>query len=270
MSSYLHIENHGSYEQTPQHLVLVHGWGMHGGVWSPLLKKLSKHFYLHVVDLPGMGLSQAIEPSNLEVISQRVLEALPARADILGWSLGGLVSMQLAMMQPERIRRMVLVGSTPCFVNRVEVGMESWLHGVEAEVFSDFAAQITADYQTTLIKFLTLQCMGARDARSTVKQLRASFTERPTPTAMTLKSALRMLLENDFRNDIHQLKIPTLLIHGDRDTLAPVQAAHWMASQLPAGFLRVIAGASHAPFLSHQEQFAEALMQFLEPVTGMQ
>ncbi|CAG0972623.1 pimeloyl-[acyl-carrier protein] methyl ester esterase [Methylophilaceae bacterium] len=265
MTSYLHIENHGSFEETPQHLVLIHGWGMHGGVWQPLVRKLSKYFYLHIVDLPGMGLSQAMEPSHLQAITERLLEALPPQADICGWSLGGLVSMRIAMIQPERVRRLVLVGSTPCFVNRAEVGVESWVHGVDAEVFRDFAAQISADYQATLIKFLTLQCMGSSHTRSTVKQLRASFTERPTPTAMTLKSALRILLENDLREEIETLRKPTLLIHGDRDTLAPVQAAHWMSQHLPAGFLRVIAGASHAPFLSHPEQFTDALIQFLEP-----
>ncbi|MSP86552.1 MAG: pimeloyl-[acyl-carrier protein] methyl ester esterase, partial [Methylotenera sp.] len=40
---------------------------------------------------------------------------------------------------------------------------------------------------------------------------------------------------------------------------------HWMMKNLPLGFLRVMAGASHAPFLSHQEQFIGALVQFLEP-----
>jgi pimeloyl-[acyl-carrier protein] methyl ester esterase len=39
-----------------------------------------------------------------------------------------------------------------------------------------------------------------------------------------------------------------------------------MMQNLPVGFLRVMAGASHAPFLSHQEQFVDALIQFLEPV----
>ncbi|MEO6118672.1 MAG: alpha/beta fold hydrolase, partial [Methylotenera sp.] len=48
----LHIESTG----TGPNLVLLHGWGMHGAVWQPLVKKLSKIFTLHLVDLPGMGL----------------------------------------------------------------------------------------------------------------------------------------------------------------------------------------------------------------------
>lgn len=263
MSQHLHIETYGSFEATPQHLVLIHGWGMHGAVWQPLVKKLSKHFFLHLVDLPGMGMSQPMVSHQLESVAAKLFEALPAEADICGWSLGGLISMRMALMQPERVKRLVLVGSTPCFVNNA--GMAAWHDGIDAEVFRNFALQVSMDYQATMLKFLTLQCMGASDTRSIIKQLRASFAERSTPTVATLQGALRMLLENDLRPEIPMLQKPTLLIHGDRDTLAPVQAANWMSQHLPQASLRVIAGASHAPFLSHTEQFTEALLQFLEP-----
>jgi pimeloyl-[acyl-carrier protein] methyl ester esterase len=265
MSRHLHIESHGSFDATPQHLVLIHGWGMHGAVWQPVIRKLSKHFFLHIVDLPGMGLSQAIEPHHLHAVAERLFEDLPAEADICGWSLGGLIGMRMALMQPERVKRLVLVGSTPCFVNQADRAV--WSDGINAEVFRDFALQVSVDYQTTMLKFLTLQCMGSSDTRSIIKQLRASFAERPIPTVMTLQSTLRILLENDLRPEIPLLRQPTLLIHGDRDTLAPVQAANWMSQHLPDAHLRVIAGASHAPFLSHTDQFTETLLQFLEPQT---
>lgn len=252
----VYIEQQGS----GQNLVLIHGWGMHGGVWQPLVKKLAQHFSLHIVDLPGMGFSRPIEPSHLHAVAESVAESLPANADICGWSLGGQVAMRLALLQPDRVRRMVLVGNTPRFVNAPD-----WAHGIEASVFQQFAAEIAADYQNTLIKFLTLQCMGADDARSTVKQLRKSFAQRPVPTLGSLQKALNILLQTDLRAELENLRKPVLLVHGDRDTLAPVQAAHWLAQQLPFGRLRVMAGASHAPFLSHPDQFIEALIQFLEP-----
>ncbi len=263
MSGHVHIENYGAHETTPQHLVLIHGWGMHGAVWQPLVKSLSRRFYLHVVDLPGMGLSQPMASHELESVAAKLLEALPAEADVCGWSLGGLISMRMALMQPERVKRLVLVGSTPCFVN--QSGKAAWQDGINAEVFRDFALQVSVDYESTMLKFLTLQCMGSRDTRSIIKQLRESFAERPSPSVAALQDALDMLLENDLRPEIPMLQTPTLLIHGDRDTLAPVQAANWMSQHLPEASLRVIAGASHAPFLSHTEQFTETLLQFLEP-----
>lgn len=259
----IHIESSG----TGPNLVLLHGWGMHSAVWQPLVKKLSKLFTLHLVDLPGMGLSRPIEPLHLHAMAEKVAEMLPANADIVGWSLGAQVAMRIALDRPDMVRRLVLVGATPCFVNKKNADSpKDWDAGIAADIFSSFAANVNADYHKTMTQFLTLQCMGANDARGTVKLLRKKFAERPVPSAQTLQQALNILLDTDLRVEVEHLRKPTLLIHGDRDTLAPVQAAHWMMQNLPIGYLRVMAGASHAPFLSHQEQFIDALVQFLEPV----
>ena len=254
MSAHVEIIGQG------QPLVMLHGWGMHSGVWQPLIKKLSAQYMLYLVDLPGMGNSRPIEPYHLHALADEVAQVIPGVSDVIGWSLGGLVAQRIALNQPDRIRRLILVGSTPCFVNKV-----GWDAGIDPGSFESFADNVNHDYKATILQFLTLQCMKADDARSTLKQLRASFETRPTPTQTTLQRALQILLDADLRDEITSIRKPTLLIHGDRDTLAPVQAAHWMMQQLPHGFLRVISGSAHAPFLSHSEQFISAINQFLEP-----
>ena len=254
MSAHVEIIGQG------QPLVMLHGWGMHSGVWQSLIKKLSAQYMLYLVDLPGMGNSRPIEPYHLHALADEVAQVIPGVSDVLGWSLGGLVAQRIALNQPDRIRRLILVGSTPCFVNK-----DDWDSGIDSANFESFAAAVNSDYKATILQFLTLQCMKANDARSTLKQLRTSFETRPTPTQTTLQRALHILLESDLRAEVSNIRKPTLLIHGDRDTLAPVQAAHWMMQQLPNGFLRVMSGSAHAPFLSHSEQFIETLNQFLEP-----
>lgn len=239
---------------------MLHGWGMHSGVWQPLIKKLSAQYMLYLVDLPGMGNSRPIEPYHLHALADEVAQVIPGVSDVLGWSLGGLIAQRIALNQPDRIRRLILVGSTPCFVNNAD-----WDAGINSSNFESFAEAVNSDYKATILQFLTLQCMKSDDARSTLKQLRASFDTRPTPTQATLQRALQILLETDLRDEVSSIRKPTLLIHGDRDTLAPVQAAHWMMQQLPNGFLRVMSGSAHAPFLSHSEQFVTTLNQFLEP-----
>lgn len=257
----IHIETAGN----GANLVLLHGWGMSGAVWQPIVKALSKSFTLHIVDLPGMGLSRPTEPYHLHSIAEKVVEMLPANADMVGWSWGGQVAMRIAMDQPDAVRRLVLVGSTPCFVNKEEFMTQSeWTSGIAPDVFKRFAESMDQDYHKTLTQFLTLQCMGDIGARLTVRLLRSKLQERPAPTSQTLQRALDILLETDLRTEVPRLRKPTLLIHGDRDTLAPVQAAHWMVQNLPVAYLRVISGASHAPFLSHQHQFIDAVSQFLD------
>lgn len=241
-------------------LVLIHGWGMHGGVWQPLLKHLTKNYMLYIIDLPGMGNSRPVEPYLLSTLAEEIAEVIPGVSDVLGWSFGGLIAQKLAVIQPERVRRLVLVGTTPCFVDKPD-----WRSGIAEDYFNSFAQSIDTDYQRAMVKFLTMQCMKAKDARDTIKQLRQSFELKPAANQKTLKRALKILLETDLRYTTESVFKPTLLIHGDRDNIAPVQAAHWMMQHLPKGYLRVISGASHAPFLSHRDQFSEALAQFLEP-----
>ena len=80
----LHIEICG--QGAP--LVLLHGWGMHGGVWAGVADELARHHQLHVVDLPGYGGSAALTPYTLETLAARLIDALPPHFDVCGWSLG--------------------------------------------------------------------------------------------------------------------------------------------------------------------------------------
>ena len=146
--------------------MMLHGWGSNSAIFHSLIKNLSKTFTLHLVDLPGAGLSRPIEPCHLYSLAEKVADMLPAHADVLGWSLGGQVAMRIALDRPDMIRRLVLVGATPCFVNK-----DDWQLGVAPKVFDDFALNVNQDYQKTMLQNITLQCMGAKDARKTIKIL---------------------------------------------------------------------------------------------------
>jgi pimeloyl-[acyl-carrier protein] methyl ester esterase len=256
----IHIEVIG----TGPNLVLIHGWGMNGSVWHPLVKRLSKNFTLHIVDLPGMGFSQIISPYHLYSIAEKIAELLPNNTAMLGWSLGGQVAMRIALDQPEVVNKLILVGSTPCFVNVSGLSAQShWQFGIEAATFEKFSKNVAQDYQKTMMQFLSLQCMGSKSSMFTLRALKNKFAERPAPTQQLLQDALNILLNTDLRREIANIAQPTLVIHGDKDALAPVQAANWLRQHLPVAFLRVISGASHAPFLSHTDAFIDALEDFL-------
>lgn len=254
----LHIETLGSGED----IVLLHGWGMHGGVWDGVRDALAEGHRVHVVDLPGMGWSAPCQPYDLSTITQVLAQAMPPRATLVGWSLGGQVAMQWALDHPQQVERLVLVGATPRFVNGGD-----WQCGVAAEVFNAFAAQVAADYHDTMTRFLGLQAFGGESSRGVMRELRERFFARPVPEGAVLQAALGILLETDLREALPALQQPTLLIHGNRDTLAPADASRWMATQLPDVQLRVIEGASHAPFLSHPTTFIDELQRFLAAET---
>ena len=81
-------------------LVLLHGWGMHGGIWDGVCAQLAQRFRLHAVDLPGYGASAHQEPYTLAALALAVAQVMPQRAHVGGWSLGGQVAMRLALDFP--------------------------------------------------------------------------------------------------------------------------------------------------------------------------
>lgn len=251
----LHIETHG---RGPD-LVMLHGWGMHGAIWGDSLAVLAETHRVHVVDLPGMGHSAAIEPYTLAQLAVTLLEAMPGPAVVCGWSFGGLLAMQMAATRPDWVERLVLIGATPRFVTG-----DDWACGMDAGIFREFARQVAADYQGTLQRFLALQAFGNASSRTLLKQLRERFLAGPLPDHTVMQQALDILLQSDLRSLARQLPQPVLAVHGERDTLAPVSAARWLEDHLPHASLIVIPGASHAPFLSHPGLFMQALNHFLE------
>jgi len=239
-------------------LVLLHGWGMHGGVWEPVAAELAQSFRLHIVDLPGLGNSAPVTPYELATLTETVAQAMPEKTAVCGWSFGGQIAMQWALSRPEQVERLILAGSTPRFVSGSD-----WDCGIAPEVFQQFAAQVRDEYRNTLSRFLALQAYGGDAAKDTIRQLRERFFERGEPQPGVLQSGLDILLGTDMRDEVGNLRMPTLVLHGDYDKLAPVGAAHWLGAHLPHASVRICERASHAPFLSHPSWFIAAMKDFL-------
>lgn len=239
-------------------LVLIHGWGMHSGIWEPIIDKFSNEYTLHLVDIPGMGKSHVIDPYDLNHVVEVISESLPTSFDILGWSLGSLITIKMSLMYPEKIHRMVLVGGTPCFINQID-----WSHGVDIRDFNDFANKLFKNYKSTMINFYTLQLMHSKNSKLLIKKLKQIDEAENPPDVKSLQLGLDILLKNDLRDDINKIEHQTLLIVGDMDRLTPKSASMWLESHMKKGQLKVIEGASHIPFLSHPDEFFRHLDRFL-------
>jgi pimeloyl-[acyl-carrier protein] methyl ester esterase len=252
MSVYVEIVGRGT------DLALIHGWGMHGGVWDGVRDALAQRFRLHIVDLPGYGASPAVEPYDLERLARAVAAALPEKVQVCGWSLGGQVALEMALLFPSQIERLVLTATTPCFTAR-----EDWPCAVQREVLLEFAAALETDYEGTLKRFLALQARGGDDVKTVLKRLRDILFTRGRPDVQTLRAGLKILLESDLRDRAAKIETPTLLMHGGRDLLTPVGAAQWLVERMPEVRLALLPGAAHVPFLSHPVEFTEIVTGFL-------
>jgi len=272
----MHVDSLGS--GTP--LLLIHGWGMHGGMWGEIAKRLAEHFRVLAVDLPGHGHSLGSRewgvgsekqgtshlpptphfppPNMLDSIVDRLSAQFDQPLTVCGWSLGGQIALRWAMHYPQQVSRLALVASTPCFVRRT-----GWECAMAAETLAEFAAALQQDYALTLRRFIALQVRGSEKERELLTILRSALSSRGEPNLDSLQSGLEILRNCDLRNELPGIMQPTLVIAGERDTLTPPQASHYLAEQLPNARLATIKGAAHAPFLSHPDEFMKHLLSFL-------
>lgn len=251
----LHVEVTGSGAD----VVLLHGWAMHGGVWGPWLDGFARHARLHVVDLPGHGHSSWTEAvRDLPGFASAVGPAVPHGAILLGWSLGGMVALELARRQPHGVAALVLVATTPKFV----VG-DGWQHGMHRDVFDGFARDLAADDRRTVQNFLALQARGDERSQEALRLLRRGVAAHDAADPQALAAGLSILRIADLRADLPQIGQPSLVIAGDRDRLTPPDAGRMLAEALPHACFRLIERSGHAPFLTHAPEVLSAILPFI-------
>jgi pimeloyl-[acyl-carrier protein] methyl ester esterase len=252
----MHIERIG---QGPD-LVLLHGWGLNSAVWQEIVPTLSHHYSLHLVDLPGFGFSQntLIDSADLSLWSETVLAQLPTQFNLLGWSMGGLIALRMALDHPSRIQRLVLTGSTPCFLQQ-----NNW-PGIRPDVLSGFNRALQSNAGKTIERFLAIQSMGSESVKEDVKRLKLWLQQRPDPSPIALKAGLQLLESIDLRAELSALRCSVLGLYGRLDSLVPVAAVPIMRSLFPDIHTVIFPQAAHTPFLSHPQLFIESLREFID------
>ncbi|MFA5081261.1 MAG: pimeloyl-ACP methyl ester esterase BioH [Hydrogenophilaceae bacterium] len=239
-------------------VVFLHGWGLHGGIWNEVAGRLPG-YDKWLPDLPGYGEMPMASPYDPAGLAEALAPSLPKRCIAVGWSLGGMAALAWAARRPEQVQAVVLVATSPAFVNRAD-----WPHGLAPEVLAGFADALATDYRATLLRFLSLQARGGDAARETIARLRDSVFARGEPRPATLAAGLDLLREVDLRLEAGQVRCPTLILHGGYDNLCPAAAAEWLAAAIPNARLAVHPRAAHAPFLSHPDWFTEQIKGFLD------
>lgn len=239
-------------------LTMLHGWGLNGAVWNGLRDTLAERYMLHIIDLPGHGHSGCAAIATIETMTDAVVDAIPGRSHVLGWSLGGLIAQDLARRHADRINKLMLVATTPCFLQR-----DNWPYAVSPTVLADFGSRLSNNYAATIKRFLALQVLNTPNMRDTITELHKAITSRGNPDLVALNAALQILRATDLRGQVEHISLPTLVLQGDHDALTPEPAGRWLADKLPNAHYVMMPYGAHAPFLSHREAFLRELNAFL-------
>jgi pimeloyl-[acyl-carrier protein] methyl ester esterase len=253
----LHRETRGAGPD----VALLHGWGLHGGIWQHVADDLEARHRLHLLDLPGFGRSGWDKGcGDLEGMARRVAEHLPHECSLVGWSLGGTVALRIALLFPQRVRRLVLVATTPRFVVH-----RSWPHGMEPATLAGFATHLAKDWRKTVQDFLGLQARGDEKQLETLRELKRIVFQHGEPNGAALAAGLEILRTVDLREHVGRIRVPTLVVSGQYDRLTPPGAGEALAAAIPGARHWLVPRAAHAPFLSHREEFAREVDAFLSP-----
>ncbi|MCE5387633.1 MAG: alpha/beta fold hydrolase [Acidithiobacillus sp.] len=233
-------------------LLLLHGWAMESRIFSTWINALAGDFRCQSWDLPGHG-GKPCPPQGLDwedslLTLQGTVQAL-SRPIVLGWSLGGLFALALALRFPELLGGLVLIDSSPCFVQR-----EDWPWALTSSTLDAFAHELLADGRAVRRRFLALQTQGDPAARAQL----AAAQRWPLPDPRCLLDGLQLLRDKDLRPQLRPLPFPVLILQGEVDRIVPPAAAKQLQSSLAGSRLQLLK-AGHAPFLSHPEACSQAL-----------
>ncbi|NIP83617.1 MAG: alpha/beta fold hydrolase [Gemmatimonadetes bacterium] len=195
------------------------------------------------------------------------------RFALIGTSYYGALAARYAMLHPERVSRLVLVGALyprrdphiryepPADPGRVDSGAVARLERMREEG------------RDTLDPVAFCRAYWAVEGPSTVgdpaSAARRTYpcelpNEWPTNTSAWGAGVFRSLGDWDWREAARRLEVPALVIHGEMDRMVPLASSAEWAELLPGGWLLVLPGAGHVPWWEHEETVFPRVDEFLD------
>ena len=275
----VHYQDHGG-DGPP--VVLLHGLGSSHLNWEGVGPRLAAHHRVYALDLAGFGLTPPAGRRTTVRANQRLVDAFcravapDAPVVVMGHSMGGLIALLQADANPEAVAALVLVAPAlplvdlggvnaftlqrvifPTFPGVGEAAMRRYYAttGPE-EVVRDTIATITANPDAIPEEHVRASIEMQRIRRDMEWMIPAFISaSRSIAAALSRPRAFRKML--------HRVAAPTLLIHGDEDTVVGPNSARWVAKQRPDWQFQMFHGVGHVPMIEAPEGFADVVDDFL-------
>jgi pimeloyl-ACP methyl ester carboxylesterase len=251
-------------------------WGKPGGIplvfinyftgnlddWDPQLTDgFAADHDVILFDNAGVASSGGETPGTVAEMTRHALSFCDAlglkQFDVVGFSLGGMIAQQTALDHPDRVIRIVLVGTGP--------------RGGEGMTFTELSAEEQADPARFLLAaFFSPSDASQAAGRAYLKRLAARTHDRDVPVSnRTAEAQLRAIREwgtvpsSNRDATLKKIKHPTLVVHGTKDVVVPPVNAFILAEQLPDAQLILYPDSSHGAQSQHAELFLQHAKLFL-------
>jgi pimeloyl-ACP methyl ester carboxylesterase len=223
-------------------LLLIHGAGGSRLDWPRELRRLNAL----VIDLPGHGKSGGTGSDTIEAYTQTIsafLQALDVpRAVLGGHSMGGAISMTLALEQPQQVAGLLLVGT-----------------GAKLKVHAKILDNIQKE-QDKVGSLLKTWMWGVHTLEDTRQRGYEMFMQIDPHVVYRDYLACNRF---DIRDRLHEITAPTLVIGGSNDRMTPLHYSEYLRDHIPGAELVVIEGGGHLMALEDPEQVSTAVERWL-------
>lgn len=265
----LHYEDFGS----GQPVVLIHGWPLSARSWEGQVPALVAAGY-RVISYDRRGFGQSSQPWNgydydtFASDLDAVLSTLDlADVTLIGFSMGGgELARYVARYGTGRIAKLVFASAVTPYLWKSDDNPD----GVVDQSLADwFSTGITGDRPAFLEQFLTMfftaGTPGTLNPPLVSQQQLAynlSIAQQASPQG-TLESTTAFA-STDFRDDLSKVDVPTLVIHGDSDSIVPFEGSgKRTAAAIPNSQTVLIAGGPHGLNVTHRDEWNEQVLAFL-------
>lgn len=240
-------------------LVLIMGTGGHSGGWALQVPTLSQHFRVITFDNRGAGRTSAPDrPYSIAAMAEDTAALMDhlaiQKAHVLGFSMGGLIAQELALAHPDRVDRMILVGSAA----RYDGYSRSLIAGLRDIRRSNLSQEQFTRLMATFLYSASLFENGPRYEQAIRNALSDPYVQLDHAFIRQCDAALAF----DSRDRLANLKQPVLVLHGSEDTMVRGAAAEELGKLLPNATVRVLSG-GHAGIVEFAAEYNAAILEFL-------
>jgi pimeloyl-ACP methyl ester carboxylesterase len=242
-------------------LLLVHGLGGAAANWLALAPLLLPGRRVVVPELPGHGGSSALPAApSLNAYADRIALLLDGPTAVVGHSLGGAITLRLAIRRPDLVSALVLAGAAGISSGTRQARYALTMTGLikPGKRIAPYRRRVA---RSGLLKTLVFGRWGVSDPPAFPSEIAEAFLSGPARHTDTV-SAAKALVRDDPRGDLDRVRCPVLLLWGARDHQLPIDDAFDYARRLRAP-LRTIADCGHLLIGERPEACADAIESFL-------
>jgi len=250
-------------------VVLIHGWPLSSQLWDYQLAELPKH-NLRVIAYDRRGFGKSSQPwggydyDTFADDLKAVLDTLDLQnVTLVGMSMGGgEVARYMSRHGGARVSKVVFMSAITPYLLKTDDNPD----GVDGDVFEDMKDKLTKDRADFLQTFgKQFYGVGFLDKPVSQAHLDGDFARAYMASQKATVDCVTAFSETDFRDDLAQIHVPALIIHGDADKVVPIEAsAARTAAALPNAQYIVYEGAPHGLVVTEKDRVIEDLLSFIQ------